>query len=535
MRKFSSYGPLNPKLHYYAPREALIELALTHLVGDIPAEGGHYITVWGPRQVGKTWLMQQALFRLQTETEYDRFDVVKINLQHLKSQPDIGIVINSIVAKLARALDKTLPQAHTLEDFETTFSRERLDKPLILMLDEFDALASEAIGGLVNVFRNIYIARRDHFHRPTEAQDYLLHGVALIGVQAVLGVENVSGSPFNVQRSLHIPNLTFDEVTEMFAWYERESGQPVESNVVERLFYETQGQPGLTGWFGELLTETYNHVPNQPLTIANLEEVYAAALDLLPNNNILNIISKARQQPYIQVVFDLFKTDEPPRFKYDQPEINYLYLNGVIDVVQTAPTTYEIKFSCPFVQKRLFNYFANDLFPMIDHLYDPFDVLTVTITDDSLTIPNLLGRYETYLQKNRHWLLKDAPRRADLRIYEAVYHFNLYMYLVQFLRRRGGQVYPEFPTGNGKIDLIIHYAGQQYGLELKSFTDSFGYKEALRQAAHYGQQLALSGITVVFFVEAIDETNRSKYEIVYVDQATGVSVRPVFVQTGATD
>ena len=161
--------------------------------------------------------------------------------------------------------------------------------------------------------------------------------------------------------------------------------------------------------------------------------------------------------------------------------------------------------------------------------------VTDTITDDSLTIPNLLGRYETYLQKNRHWLLKDAPRRADLRIYEAVYHFNLYMYLVQFLRRRGGQVYPEFSTGNGKIDLIIHYAGQQYGLELKSFADNFGYKEALRQAAHYGQQLALSEITVVFFVEAIDETNRGKYEIAYVDQATGVSVRPVFVQTGATD
>jgi hypothetical protein len=36
--------------------------------------------------------------------------------------------------------------------------------------------------------------------------------MALIGVRAVLGVENVKGSPFNVQRSVHIPNLTHDEV-----------------------------------------------------------------------------------------------------------------------------------------------------------------------------------------------------------------------------------------------------------------------------------------------------------------------------------
>ena len=43
------------------------------------------------------------------------------------------------------------------------------------------------------------------------------------------------GSPFNVQRSLHIPNLTFDEVQSMFLWYERESGQTGDSAVVETI------------------------------------------------------------------------------------------------------------------------------------------------------------------------------------------------------------------------------------------------------------------------------------------------------------
>ena len=57
MRRFSSYGPVNPKLHYYAPRKELIEKAYTTLVGENPEEGGHYITVWAPRQYGKTWIM----------------------------------------------------------------------------------------------------------------------------------------------------------------------------------------------------------------------------------------------------------------------------------------------------------------------------------------------------------------------------------------------------------------------------------------------------------------------------------------------
>jgi hypothetical protein len=115
---------------------------------------------------------------------------------------------------------------------------------------------------------------------------------------------------------------------------------------------------------------------------------------------------------------------------------------------------------------------------------------------------------------------------------EAVYHFNLYMYLARFLQSYEGQVFPEFPTGNGKIDLIIRYAGQVYGLEVKSYQDAYTYRESLWQAARYGQQLGLSEITLAFFVDAIDEASRTQYEAVYRDAVSGVTVRPVFVATG---
>ena len=66
------------------------------------------------------------------------------------------------------------------------------------------------------------------------------------------------------------------------------------------------------------------------------------------------------------------------------------------------------------------------------------------------------------------------------------------------------------------------------------------YQRSLRQAAAYGRQLGpvLSGveglaeITLAFFVEQVDDANRTKYEAVYVDAETGVRVAPVFVQTG---
>jgi len=529
MRKFSSYGPPNNKLHYYAPREALIANALTQLKGDVLDEGGHYITVWAPRQTGKSWIMREVVLTLRQES---LFDVVILPLQHLSHVTDVNRVAQVLGRELTKKLNLEKLTIDTLEDFYLLFERESLRKPLILILDEFDGLSEPVIAGLVGFFRNIYHSRQNQADKSTAEKDYLLHGMALIGVRTVLGVENVKGSPFNVQRSLPIPNLTHDEVTYLFNWYQQDREQKIEPEVVERIWYEFQGQPGLTGWFGELLTETYNKATDQPITIAYFEEVYAATLDLLPNNNILNLISKAKQAPYKPYVLELFQTKTKVKFTYRDPIINFLYMNGVVSVEQVSLSENYVKFPCPYTQKQLFNYFARELYHEMDGLYDPFEDLSDTITEESLNIHQLLLRYEQYLQANRQLVLKNAPRREDLRVYEAVFHFHLYLYLTSFLSSYDAQVQPEFPTGNGQIDLLIRHAGQLFGLELKSFANQRAYRIALIQAAKYGQQLGVTSIWLVLFIESVDDTNRQRFEVDYTDDETGVIVFPRFVQTG---
>ena len=99
------------------------------------------------------------------------------------------------------------------------------------------------------------------------------------------------------------------------------------------------------------------------------------------------------------------------------------------------------------------------------------------VSETDVYVPAVMRLYQVYLNKNREWLLRDAPRRKiDLRIFEAVFHFNLYMYLKAFFQDIGGDVFPEFPTGNGKVDLMIRRAGKLYALELKSFKDRYAYK-----------------------------------------------------------
>lgn len=71
-----------------------------------------------------------------------------------------------------------------------------------------------------------------------------------------------------------------------------------------------------------------------------------------------------------------------------------------------------LRFSCPFVQKRLFGYFSRELFPYLGTLFEPFEDVRHILTDTDLNLTALIRRYEQHLQKNRDWMLANAPRRS---------------------------------------------------------------------------------------------------------------------------
>lgn len=524
MRKFSSYGPVDKDLHFFVPRTELVRKAEAHLRGEVPEKGGHFVTVWAPRQCGKTWVMREVLHNIR---QTDSFLAAMVSFQSASQIQTDEDMLGHFVEKIGRSLSLDLPKIDSWDDLPKIFQRPIMDRPVILILDEFDGLPEDFINKFATQFRDIYINRHLDPKNPIR-----LHGLALIGVRSVLGIENDSGSPFNVQRSLHIPHLIFDEVQSMFRDYERESGQGVEPAVVQRVFGETRGQPGLVSWFGELLTETFNPGTDRSISEADYEYVLLRAIQALPNNNILNIISKAKREPYRETLITLFRTHRKTEFSFDDPHHNYLYMNGVIDVEEAGQRLY-VRFSCPFVQKRLFNYFSRTLFRNVDHLYDPMTDIEAILGEDQLDVLGLMELYQAYLRRNRDWLLRDAPRRkSDLRVFEAVFHFHLYMYLEGFFQDKGGKVVPEFPTGNGKIDLLIRYGDQRYALELRSFKDRYAYKQALARAAEYARQLALDRIYLIFFIESIDEENRSRLEVIFRDEEAGTEVVPFFVETG---
>ncbi|MFP4309627.1 MAG: hypothetical protein ACLFRG_20375 [Desulfococcaceae bacterium] len=525
MRRFHSYGPVDCEEHFCVPRTELVDGCVRQLV-DNPEKGGHFFTIWAPRQTGKTWLMRQA--RDEIARRYpDRFLLGTLSMQGLiMGADDPDEVFFDFVPRLFRAgLSMEVSPPNSWNQWADLFSKGKgaFSKPAILFIDEFDSLPPRILDQLVTLFRDIYLSR-DNYH---------LHGLALIGVRAVLGVESLRGSPFNIQRSLHVPNLTPEETTELFRQYQEESGQTVEPEVVAAVQGATQGQPGLVSWFGELLTETYNPGTKNLIRRDDWKRVYSRALHSEWNNTVLNLVKKVRAR-YQEHVLALFGRSDVP-FRLDVDWCAYLYLNGVIDK-ELAPANHgdfmEVcRFSCPFIQERLYHALTYDLIgdglPILP--LDPLDDLENVFSGPDLDIPALLNRYKDYLARLKTagidpW--KDQPRRSDLRLTEAVGHFHLFAWLQQALGRRCS-INPEFPTGNGRVDLHLRCKELKGLIEVKSFRDRAEIAHAKVQAAGYARLLGFSAVAIALFVPVTDETILSRLS--EVDTMDGVRATVVAI------
>jgi len=455
MRTFSSYGPVDSEEHFSISRPTLVDRCVSELIGS-PGKHGHYFTIWAPRQTGKTWLIRQATQRIREEYA-DEMAVFHFSLGRLRGiQFTPGETTNDFPERLSSLLEDTLPEKPHVTDwteFYNLFSKTEgiWDRPLILLIDEVDTIPAALLTFMVSQFRELYLNRETNW----------LQGLALVGVRAVLGVDSKQGSPFNVQRSLQVTNFTLAEVQE----------------------------------------DTWAEVSN-------------AARFLEPNNTLMNLIAKARSEEYREFIIQLFTKANIP-FAFHEPIHGALYMHGLIipETLRKPNGLHEnvCRFSSPFIQDTLYSALSSMLVNNTGSVLglDPLDDLAdVFAPTNSLDLPALLQRYKDYLVRLKAkginpW--KEQPRRkSDYQLTEAVGHFHLHAWLQTAIGRQC-VVSPEFPTGNGRVDLHISYGNQRGIIEVKSFVNQYQAVEDRQQAARYGQRLGLSQVTLALFIPVEDE------------------------------
>ncbi len=395
MKRFHSYGPVDSRTHFTVPRTDLVHICLESLVGDAE-NGGHYFTIFAPRQFGKTWLMRQVKGTIEALHE-KRFTVGAMSIQGIiMEETDEDAVFFRQTPRLfsdAFGIDIDAPTAW--DDWVTLFSLRKgvFSRPVILFIDEFDSLPQRIIDRLTTLFRDMYLNR----------ENYRLHGLALIGVRAVLGVGSRRGSPFNIQRSLHVPNFATAEVEDLFRQYKEEREQPVKDAVVRNAYEATNGQPGLVCWFGELLTEKYNPGKSNPIDDRVWKRVWRKVRFTEPNNTMMNLIAKAGQPEHQERVIAIFARDDLP-FSFHDPVCNHLYLNGIIVPKSQGESDSEARevcrFSSPFIQSCLYSAFGMDMTrTMPVRPLQPLDDLSDVLDGPELNLSGLMDRYQDYLKR----------------------------------------------------------------------------------------------------------------------------------------
>ncbi|MCK5507491.1 MAG: ATP-binding protein, partial [Desulfobacterales bacterium] len=313
MRYFNTSGPCNPKEHYTVMRKALIDR------GQDKVQKGRYFTIFAPRQSGKTTYFQLLIQELKKEA----YAPIWISFENLKTatRAEFYEALNHRIHRELTAYNIKIDyeiknQLHLERFFEQIQNQSRL---IVLVIDEFEGIPDVVLSEFMHTFREMYHQKQYH----------ALHSLILVGVSTIAELIVSSASPFNIVDELKISYFTFEEVNELIQEYSAESAQPFDKEVIKAVYENTKGQPGLVCGLCAYLIEEVVTDRSISVTMNDLYKTLKHFLTKRFDKNIVNIVQKARGKKAFML--RLLFTDQAIPFSVHEPDIAYLYANGVID------------------------------------------------------------------------------------------------------------------------------------------------------------------------------------------------------------
>jgi hypothetical protein len=393
-------------------REALM------LEGQKKVRKGRFFTLFAPRQAGKTTFFKLLLNELEKD-----FTPIWISFENLKtvSKSDFYQEFNY---ELRRKLSKDdIPSDLTIEgpiSLRHFFDQPPNQiKPIVLVIDEFEGIPECVLSEVMHTFRQIY----------HQKEYYALHSLILVGVSTLAELVVSSASPFNIAEELQIPYFTFEEVRSLIRQYVTESGQVFQDNVIEAIYDNTQGQPGLVCAFCAYMVEKLATNQSQPVMMEHYYQAQQHFLTERFDKNIINIVQKAREKkPFmLRLLFD----NEPVAFTVDDPDIAWLYANGVVDNRDG-----KVDILVPLYAKRLINAFR----PVINgetqyYINSPHETISKYLTEEGeLNVNELLKEYRAYVRRRGFRAFNTEHLK------EGAWHYSLDGFLYFFIQRLGGKL-----------------------------------------------------------------------------------------------
>jgi type II secretory pathway predicted ATPase ExeA len=487
MRWFNTAGPCQLDIHYMLPPLARLP-QLQRLI-----EQRSYFVVHAPRQVGKTTAMMTLAQQL---TETGAYAAVLLSVEAGAAFRDnIDAAEQAILQDWLGAIRAGLPPElcpdwHHLQQGSRISQAlqlwaESCPRPLVVLIDEIDALQDEVLIAVLRQLRSGYSRRPHHFPQ----------SLALIGLRDVRDYKMAAGSdrassnrlntasPFNVKvESLTLRNFTLEEVADLYGQHTQATGQVFTQEAIEYAFELTQGQPWLVNAIARQVVEVIATDVDEVITRAMVAE--AKEILILRRDTHIDSLAERLQEGRVRRIIEPMLLggelgivpDDDRQFVIDLGLVNRNPLGGLM----IANPIYRE------VLPRVLSSNTQDSLPVIQPTW-----LTATGELDS---DALLEAFLTFWRQHAQPLLKGV----------AYYEIAPHIVLMAFLHRVAngcGTIEREYAIGSDRLDLYLSYRSTVLAMELKVWREGEGdpLTKGLKQLDRYLAGLSLdSGWLVIF-------------------------------------
>ena len=277
MREFNTEGPVVSEMHYCIPPLERIDLEqLLNLV-----RGRKYFILHAPRQTGKTSVLLALQHLLNSGTVGD-YRCVYVNLEGGQTaKHDVGRGMRSILGEIAIRARDALKDEFVREIRSEALETEGPDgalkwvltewsltspQPLVLLVDEIDALIGDTLISVLRQLRSGYDTRPSAYPQSVvlcgvrDVRDYRIHSASKD--EYVTG-----GSAFNISAgSLRLGDFTQAEVGRLLEQHTAETGQAFLPEALQRVWTQTCGQPWLVNALCDRTCFRQDGAGNGPVT-----------------------------------------------------------------------------------------------------------------------------------------------------------------------------------------------------------------------------------------------------------------------------
>jgi hypothetical protein len=493
-RFFNTAGPCKADLHYVLSPLARINLA--ELEPLIAAQ--KYFVLHAPRQTGKTTCLLDLEDYLNQRGDVRAlyFNVEAAQAAREDVRHAIQIILSELSGRAERVLKDSFVAGQFLKTIETSGAGNALKillsnwamqsaKPLVLMLDEIDALVGDTLISVLRQLRAGYSDRPQAFPQTVilcgvrDVRDYRIHSSA--SKEIITG-----GSAFNIKaESLRLGDFTEADVRALYGLHTKATGQVFTAEALQEAWRLTQGQPWLVNAlaYEACFRMAQGKDRAQPVTG---EMLRAAAENLIVrrDTHLDQLTDKLREERVRRVIQPMLGGYTPGSILED--DIQYVVDLGLIRLVQPGRRIEVANAIYKEILPRALNVAMQSTIPELRPIW-----LTPA---GRLDMAQLLAAFMAFWRQHGEPLMRttDYPEIAP------------HLVLLAFLQRvtnSQGIIEREYAIGSGRMDLCVRYAGETFGLELKVWRD--GEKdpvmEGLEQLEKYLAGLSLEKGWLVIF------------------------------------